>query len=74
MGEGGGSARGGNNRGIVVVPGTTDSRSARTVFYKNMGLAISKLFDGLFGKKEMRILMVGLDAAGKVSKECRESG
>jgi hypothetical protein len=31
-----------------------------------MGLQISKLFDSLFGKKEMRILMVGLDAAGKV--------
>ena len=26
-----------------------------------------KLFQGLFGKKEMRILMVGLDAAGKTT-------
>lgn len=25
------------------------------------------LFKGLFGKKEMRILMVGLDAAGKTT-------
>ena len=25
------------------------------------------LFDSLFGKKEMRILMVGLDAAGKTT-------
>ncbi|KAI1001977.1 ADP-ribosylation factor [Podosphaera aphanis] len=32
-----------------------------------MGLAISKLFDKLWGKKEMRILMVGLDAAGKTT-------
>lgn len=32
-----------------------------------MGLAFSKLFAGLFGKKEMRILMVGLDAAGKTT-------
>ncbi|KAI3659390.1 hypothetical protein MP638_001312 [Amoeboaphelidium occidentale] len=32
-----------------------------------MGLSISKLFAGLFGKKEMRILMVGLDAAGKTT-------
>lgn len=32
-----------------------------------MGLAISKLFDRLWGKKEMRILMVGLDAAGKTT-------
>merc|ERR1711990_658880 len=32
-----------------------------------MGLAISKLFDKFFGKKEMRILMLGLDAAGKTT-------
>jgi len=32
-----------------------------------MGLTISKLLSGLFGKKEMRILMVGLDAAGKTT-------
>ena len=32
-----------------------------------MGLAISKLFDSIFGKKEMRILMLGLDAAGKTT-------
>ena len=32
-----------------------------------MGFAISKLFDRLFGKKEMRILMLGLDAAGKTT-------
>eukprot|EP00834_Sanchytrium_tribonematis_P006089 NODE_418_length_7796_cov_0.461868.p10 type:complete len:101 gc:universal NODE_418_length_7796_cov_0.461868:871-569(-) len=32
-----------------------------------MGLSFSKLFEGLFGKKEMRILMVGLDAAGKTT-------
>ncbi|KAI9814672.1 MAG: hypothetical protein M1826_002179 [Phylliscum demangeonii] len=32
-----------------------------------MGLNISKLFDKLWGKKEMRILMVGLDAAGKTT-------
>ncbi|XP_020625090.1 ADP-ribosylation factor 1-like 2 [Orbicella faveolata] len=34
---------------------------------KNMGSAFAKLFSGLFGKKEMRILMVGLDAAGKTT-------
>jgi ADP-ribosylation factor protein 1 len=33
----------------------------------NRGLTISKLFTGLFGHKEMRILMVGLDAAGKTT-------
>jgi GTPase SAR1 family protein len=32
-----------------------------------MGLSISKLLSGLWGKKEMRILMVGLDAAGKTT-------
>lgn len=29
--------------------------------------AFSSIFKGLFGKKEMRILMVGLDAAGKTT-------
>ena len=33
----------------------------------SMGLAISKALEGLLGKKEMRILMVGLDASGKTS-------
>ncbi|KAA8916950.1 hypothetical protein TRICI_000917 [Trichomonascus ciferrii] len=32
-----------------------------------MGLSISKLFEGLLGRREMRILMVGLDAAGKTT-------
>lgn len=32
-----------------------------------MGHSISVLFSRLFGKKEMRILMVGLDAAGKTT-------
>ena len=32
-----------------------------------MGSAFASLFKGLFGKKEMRILMVGLDAAGKTT-------
>lgn len=32
-----------------------------------MGLSISKLLQGLFGRREMRILMVGLDAAGKTT-------
>merc|ERR1712166_1435259 len=33
----------------------------------SMGLSFSKVFGKLFGKKEMRILMVGLDAAGKTT-------
>ncbi|KAL7402620.1 hypothetical protein ABVT39_017504 [Epinephelus coioides] len=32
-----------------------------------MGLTISSIFDRMFGKKQMRILMVGLDAAGKTT-------
>ena len=32
-----------------------------------MGLTFTKLFSQLFSKKEMRILMVGLDAAGKTT-------
>ncbi|CAL9198591.1 unnamed protein product, partial [Musa hybrid cultivar] len=32
-----------------------------------MGLTFGKLFSRLFAKKEMRILMVGLDAAGKTT-------
>lgn len=32
-----------------------------------MGMTISKLLSDLFGKKDMRILMVGLDAAGKTT-------
>lgn len=32
-----------------------------------MGLAFSRVWQRLFGKKEMRILMVGLDAAGKTT-------
>ena len=32
-----------------------------------MGISFSSIFQGLFGKKEMRILMVGLDAAGKTT-------
>lgn len=32
-----------------------------------MGLTISTLFTRLFGKKQVRILMVGLDAAGKTT-------
>jgi hypothetical protein len=33
-----------------------------------MGVPISKMMNKIFGSKEMRILMLGLDAAGKTSK------
>src|SRR6202044_2904207 len=32
-----------------------------------MGNVFANLFKGLFGKKEVRVLMVGLDAAGKTT-------
>jgi GTPase SAR1 family protein len=32
-----------------------------------MGLTVSSLFQRLFGNKQVRILMVGLDAAGKTT-------
>ena len=32
-----------------------------------MGLVFAKIWDRLFSKQEMRILMVGLDAAGKTT-------
>jgi GTPase SAR1 family protein len=32
-----------------------------------MGLTLSKVFASLLGKKDVRILMVGLDAAGKTT-------
>ena len=32
-----------------------------------MGNSISKMLDKIFGSKEMRLLMLGLDAAGKTS-------
>ena len=38
-----------------------------SLYFTEMGNIFEKLFRGLFGKKEMRILMVGLDAAGKTT-------
>jgi Arf/Sar family protein len=32
-----------------------------------MGQTFTKLFDALFGQKEMRVVMLGLDAAGKTT-------
>ncbi|MBN3316028.1 ARF1 factor, partial [Atractosteus spatula] len=38
-----------------------------TLCVSAMGNVFASVFKGLFGKKEMRILMVGLDAAGKTT-------
>jgi small GTP-binding protein len=32
-----------------------------------MGITFTKFFDKFFGKRDMRILMLGLDAAGKTT-------
>merc|ERR1711983_210441 len=45
--------------------GTVPERNNKLIF--TMGNVFATLFKGLFGKKEMRILMVGLDAAGKTT-------
>ncbi|KAG1338249.1 putative protein DETOXIFICATION 21 [Cocos nucifera] len=42
-------------------------RERRSNARRKMGLTFTKLFSRLFAKKEMRILMVGLDAAGKTT-------
>ena len=36
--------------------------------HAKMGASVSKMMGKIFGTKEMRILMLGLDAAGKTSK------
>lgn len=41
-------------------------RTFLILFDLKMGLHFSRIWERMFGKKEMRILMVGLDAAGKV--------
>ena len=38
-----------------------------------MGGQISKMMGKIFGSKEMRLLMLGLDAAGKTSKSIAHS-
>ena len=42
-------------------------RSPDPKFALSQGLAFSKVWERMFGKQEMRILMVGLDAAGKTT-------
>lgn len=44
-----------------------NQRTSENNHQKKMGSAFAKLFSRLFGKKDMRILMVGLDAAGKTT-------
>ncbi|KAK7309695.1 hypothetical protein RJT34_06632 [Clitoria ternatea] len=50
---------------LLLEPGFSFLRNPRAE--GEMGLTFTKLFSRLFAKKEMRILMVGLDAAGKTT-------
>uniref|UniRef100_A0A9L0T161 ARF GTPase 1 n=1 Tax=Equus caballus TaxID=9796 RepID=A0A9L0T161_HORSE len=50
---------------VAPIPKVSLASVAPTVC--SMGNIFANLFKGLFGKKEMRILMVGLDAAGKTT-------
>merc|ERR1712240_72470 len=43
------------------------SKTSTDLSGTTMGLTFSTLFKGLFGMRDMRILMVGLDAAGKTT-------
>ena len=45
---------------LCLVPTTSNSPAT-------MGILISRLFEGLFGSKEVRILILGLDNAGKTT-------
>ncbi|KAF0025859.1 hypothetical protein F2P81_022740 [Scophthalmus maximus] len=47
--------------------GPDDFHTRTLPTFVTMGNIFANLFKGLFGKKEMRILMVGLDAAGKTT-------
>merc|ERR1712000_530538 len=57
--------------GLISRVSSRTYRKPKNNFYlihpKTMGLTISSLFSKLFMKKSMRILMVGLDAAGKTT-------
>ncbi|KAL5454319.1 hypothetical protein PMIN06_005020 [Paraphaeosphaeria minitans] len=55
------------SRASLTASLTPSHRSSTRAHAAIMGLTFSKLFDKLWGKKEMRILMVGLDAAGKTT-------
>ncbi|XP_069016107.1 ADP-ribosylation factor 2b isoform X1 [Embiotoca jacksoni] len=68
-GSGGGTGRAGASCHRGALSRTLPFRSADRLHntFVTMGNVFTNLFKGLFGKKEMRILMVGLDAAGKTT-------
>ncbi|KAG6506867.1 hypothetical protein ZIOFF_032199 [Zingiber officinale] len=56
-----------DKRGTTTAGRRRRSNVAGACVVKGMGLTFTRLFSRLFGKREMRILMVGLDAAGKTT-------
>ncbi|KAL4657811.1 ADP-ribosylation factor 1-like [Arapaima gigas] len=54
-------------RGCILPPAGPVGLTGQVHVGDAMGNVFANLFKGLFGKKEMRILMVGLDAAGKTT-------
>uniref|UniRef100_A0A8C4UFT5 ADP ribosylation factor 5 n=40 Tax=Archelosauria TaxID=1329799 RepID=A0A8C4UFT5_FALTI len=68
--RGRGLRRGGARRqrgGSAAVPSRPVPPAAAAAAAAAMGLTVSAIFSRIFGKKQMRILMVGLDAAGKTT-------
>jgi len=63
----GGAAAKGIERGREGARAAAEEEGVRHRLEEEMGLSFGKLFSRLFAKKEMRILMVGLDAAGKTT-------
>ncbi|XBJ11174.1 hypothetical protein VPH35_015916 [Triticum aestivum] len=57
----------GREEEITEPSARTGQQAPRSRTGAEMGLTFTKLFSRLFAKKEMRILMVGLDAAGKTT-------
>ncbi|XBJ18808.1 hypothetical protein VPH35_009887 [Triticum aestivum] len=57
----------GREEEITEPSARTGQQAPRSRAGAEMGLTFTKLFSRLFAKKEMRILMVGLDAAGKTT-------
>ena len=51
----------------IHVISSSSTHNYPSVFAATMGLVFTKLWDRLAGKTDMRILMVGLDAAGKTT-------
>ena len=56
-----------NSETLVNIVNRCKTHKKHTKTHKKMGFSISKIFDSYFGQPEYRILMLGLDAAGKTT-------